>query len=95
MDRDRIKAEANAFFEWPTEDKTHVTTTSMLLFAEHIAKIAAGKERGRCVSVCLDVQNRQEERFENEKDPRVKVFMDGSACGAEDCATEIMIGIER
>ena len=41
MDKDRIRDEAEAFFEWPTHDKTHVTTTSMLIFAGVIAGMAA------------------------------------------------------
>jgi len=35
--RDLIEREAETYFEWPTADKTHVTTTSTKLFAEHIA----------------------------------------------------------
>lgn len=34
---ERIKAEADAFFEWDSEDRRLVTTTSCLLFAQHIA----------------------------------------------------------
>lgn len=34
---ERIKAEADAFFEWDGEDRSLVTTTSCLLFAQHIA----------------------------------------------------------
>ena len=41
MDEQRIQDEAEAFFEWPTADKTHVTTTSMLIFAGVIARMAA------------------------------------------------------
>lgn len=35
--QERIKAEAVAFFEWDGEDRSLVTTTSCLLFAQHIA----------------------------------------------------------
>lgn len=41
MDKERIRDEAEAFFEWPTHDKTHVTTTSMLIFTGVIAEMAA------------------------------------------------------
>ena len=41
MDKERIRDEAESFFEWPTHDKTHVTTTSMLIFAGVIAGMAA------------------------------------------------------
>lgn len=34
---ERIKAETDAFFEWDGEDRSLVTTTSCLLFAQHIA----------------------------------------------------------
>lgn len=43
MDKQRIKEEADAFFEWPTDDKTHVTTASMLIFAGVIAEMAAAE----------------------------------------------------
>ena len=43
MDKERIRNEAEAFFEWPTHDKTHVTTTSMLIFAGVIADMAAAE----------------------------------------------------
>jgi hypothetical protein len=33
IDKDRIKTEADAFFEWPSKDKTYVTTTSMVIFS--------------------------------------------------------------
>ena len=31
-----IKNEADKFFEYPTADKSHVSTTSMILFVEHM-----------------------------------------------------------
>ena len=34
MQLSEIQAKAESFFEWPTEDKRHVTTTSALLFAQ-------------------------------------------------------------
>ena len=41
MNRDQIRQEAESFFEWPDHDKKdHVTTTSCLLFAEHVSKKA-------------------------------------------------------
>ena len=41
MDKERIREEADAFFDWPTQDKSHVTTTSMLIFTRVIAEMAA------------------------------------------------------
>lgn len=52
IDKARIKTEAEAFFEWPTKDKMHVTTTSMLIFANVIAEMARAEEREACAKVC-------------------------------------------
>jgi len=41
MDRAQIQAEWDKFIEYPSDDKRIVTTTSALLFAEHIAKLQA------------------------------------------------------
>jgi hypothetical protein len=41
MDREQIAAEWVKFIEYPGEDNRFVTTTSALLFAEHIAKLQA------------------------------------------------------
>ena len=40
MTKDQIQAEFASFIEYPSEDKRYVTTTSAMLFAEHIARIA-------------------------------------------------------
>ena len=39
IDKKRIETEADAFFEWPTKDRTYVTRTSMLIFAGVIAEM--------------------------------------------------------
>lgn len=52
IDKDRIKAEADAFFEWPSKDKMYVTTTSMLIFTNVIAEMARTEEREACARVC-------------------------------------------
>lgn len=46
--REQIEAEFASFIEYPSEDKRYVTTTSCLMFAEHIARIAhtAGRDQG-------------------------------------------------
>ena len=61
MDKQRIKDEAEAFFEWPTTDKTSVTTTSMLIFAGVIAQMAAAEEREACAAAAesLDRSGRE------------------------------------
>lgn len=51
IDKERIKAEAEAFFEWPSKEKTYVTTTSMLIFANVIAEMARAEEREACASI--------------------------------------------
>ena len=51
IDKDRIKAEAEAFFEWPSKDKMYVTTVSMLIFANVIAEMAREEERNECAKV--------------------------------------------
>lgn len=43
MDREKIKDLADSFFEWPTEDKKQVTTTSAILFADFVSKKAQEK----------------------------------------------------
>jgi len=43
ISRERVQAEADAFFDWPTADKSSVTTTSCLIFARCIAGIVAAE----------------------------------------------------
>ena len=53
MTYDEIKTIFDSFIEFPEEsDKLTVTTTSCILFARHIAKIAAEREREACAKVC-------------------------------------------
>lgn len=40
-----VSNEANRFFEWPTDNRTSVTTTSAILFAQHVAKMATEELR--------------------------------------------------
>jgi hypothetical protein len=37
---EQLQKLANSFFDWPTEDRTQVTTTSAILFAQHILAAA-------------------------------------------------------
>ena len=56
MTYDKIKTIFDSFIEFPEEsDKLTVTTTSCTLFARHIAKIAAERERDACAKVCDEV----------------------------------------
>ena len=55
ISRERVQAEADAFFDWPTTDKSSVTTTSCLIFARCIAGMVAAERdatiaelRGEC-----------------------------------------------
>lgn len=43
ISRERVQAEADAFFDWPTADKSSVTTTSCLIFARCIAGMVAAE----------------------------------------------------
>ncbi len=47
IDKKRIETEAEHFFEWPTDDRTHVTRTSMLIFAGVIAEIVRKESADR------------------------------------------------
>ena len=48
-----IQKEWDSFIEYPERsNKMYVTTTSALLFAQHIADIAAEKEREACAEEC-------------------------------------------
>jgi len=38
MTLEEIKKEAESFFEWPSDNKQTVTTTSAILFADFIAR---------------------------------------------------------
>lgn len=60
IDKERIKAEAEAFFEWPSKDKTHVTTTSMLIFANVIAEMTRTDERKACAALCMTFDDTHE-----------------------------------
>ena len=55
IDKERIKAEAEAFFEWPSKDKAYVTTTSMLIFAATIAEMSRTEEREACLATVQGV----------------------------------------
>jgi hypothetical protein len=53
MTKDEIQGEWNGFIEYPKGSKsTYVTTTSALLFAEHIVKLAELRECEACAKVC-------------------------------------------
>lgn len=45
IDKERIKKEADSFFEWSTNDKSTVSTESMLIFCNVIAEMARNEER--------------------------------------------------
>ena len=39
MNLEELRKLADSFFEWPTEDRTQVTLTSALLFAQHVLRV--------------------------------------------------------
>ena len=47
-----IERDADAFFEWPTADRTHVSTASMLLFAAMIARKARAAALEEAANAC-------------------------------------------
>lgn len=55
MNLEELRKLADSFFEWPTEDRTHVTLTSALLFAQHVLRMTqqqSDKDRLRFRSAC-------------------------------------------
>lgn len=50
--KDLIEREIDQYLEWPTADKSHVTTVSAKLFAEHVARLHADHitEAGKMVA---------------------------------------------
>jgi hypothetical protein len=53
MTKEEIAAEAEAFFEWPTSDRTAVHTTSALVFTKVCVDMAVAKERDRTIGILL------------------------------------------
>ena len=51
-----IEQELDQYLEWPTADKSHVTTVSAKLFAEHVAQLYADHFRDAGKMVAPDVQ---------------------------------------
>ena len=45
IDINRIQDEADSFLEWPSNDHSIVTITSMILFCKHMIDIAVVEER--------------------------------------------------
>lgn len=53
MTPDEIREVFDGFIEYPEgSEKLYVTTASTLIFAQHIAKMAAEREREACAKVC-------------------------------------------
>lgn len=52
MTKDQIKAEFDAFIEFPGDDKRYVTTVSTILFAEHIARMVRAQALREAREVC-------------------------------------------
>ena len=52
MTRDDIRAEWDSFIEYPSPERTFVTTTSALLFAEYVVARATARERDECAALC-------------------------------------------
>ncbi len=53
MTPDEIREVFDGFIEYPEgSEKMYVTTVSTLIFARHVAKIAAEREREACARIC-------------------------------------------
>lgn len=53
MTPDEIREVFDGFIEYPEgSEKMYVTTASTLIFAQHVAKIAAEREREACARIC-------------------------------------------
>ena len=56
MTPDEIREVFDGFIEYPEgSEKLYVTTASTLIFAHHIAKIAAEREREACAKLCDEI----------------------------------------
>ena len=64
MTRDEIAKRFETFFEWDTDDRSIVTSTSAKLFAEHIAGLAVAAEREVCAKICENEHEQRELHFE-------------------------------
>ena len=51
MTRDDIRTEWDSFIEYPSPERTFVTTTSALLFAEYVVARATAREREACAQI--------------------------------------------
>lgn len=75
MTSDDIKAEFDKFIEFPVGGpKTHVTVTSTLLFAEHIAAIAAEAESKRIHDEGMVTVGHMRERIAAEREACAKLL---------------------
>lgn len=54
MNRDDIAKEFDRFFEFDTDDRSTVTSTSARLFAEHIARVSIAAEREACAKIAAE-----------------------------------------
>lgn len=65
MTLDDIGKQAEEFFEFPTENRDHVTTTSCVLFARHIAEQATAYKQEHCDQLAHDVLRLEQELAES------------------------------
>lgn len=54
MNRQQIQQRSETFFEWDSADKSYITTTSTLLFAEEIARMV----KEECAKL-LEISNQE------------------------------------
>lgn len=64
ISRERVQAEADAFFDWPTADKSSVTTTSCLIFARCIAGMVAAERDATIERLEAGIPRLQEQAYQ-------------------------------
>lgn len=95
MTREEIQKEFDGFIEFPTSEKSFVTTTSCLLFAEHIAAMAVKAEREACEKACEVIETdrlalyKGRPPYHGTEDGRASEYTQGQSDGASDCAAAI------
>lgn len=91
MTPDEIREVFDGFIEFPHGvEKLYVTTASTLIFAQHVAKIAAEREREACAKVCVGISNEAVAcsiKHSGNRDKTLAFF--NNSCAAEACADAI------
>ena len=88
MEKQQIEEEFAKFFEWPTEDKSQISTTSTMLFAEHIAALAEANMREKLAdaeALCVTLTSVRRERDELREAIRLTLDENGHLADGDVC----------